>query len=368
MLFLLRENEQPSSQAHGRARFRTASAITGMIRQEKNMSDIKRVRWTEADVLALPAGEHHYFDRKSGALIGSPEFRKDMARALSAFANSGGGYLILGMADDGTFDGVPPAFKGSTPTREWLEQIISRLLDYPLEDFRVHAVEPAKPSAIPSGTVAIVVDVGDSVLAPHQAAGAVQYYYRVGGHSTPAPHFYLETLRNRLTNPILKPELQGVRVARAYACEGGAFVELILRFEVKNTGRVAAYKWRLVLDRVTGARQGDDPECFFDARQFPRTGGGVRRNGVLLDDTILPSLSVLVERDLGLVQRRNVRGANPITLPLLELLASGLTVHYRAVTETSPGEAVSRNISPLVNQAEAVRAIEASLSAEAQSR
>ena len=42
------------------------------------------------DVLELPAGEHDYFERKSGALFVSQDFRRDVAKGLSAFANSGG--------------------------------------------------------------------------------------------------------------------------------------------------------------------------------------------------------------------------------------------------------------------------------------
>ena len=72
----------------------------------------KRERWTEADVLALTAGEPDFFDRKSGALLEDREYREKIAKALSAFANSGGGSLILGMCDDGRFDGVDPMCHG----------------------------------------------------------------------------------------------------------------------------------------------------------------------------------------------------------------------------------------------------------------
>src|SRR5215218_5083825 len=173
-------------------RGRTASQASVILRQDKTMASPKRTNWSEAEVLALPVGEHDYFDRKSGALLTSGDFRKDMAKALSAFSNSGGGHIVIGVEDDGTFTGVTP-LRGKTPTREWLEQVIPNLVSFPLEDFRVHEVVPAMPSAIPGGMVLLVVDVGDSVLAPHQSDPARTYYYREGGHSKPAPHFYLET-------------------------------------------------------------------------------------------------------------------------------------------------------------------------------
>jgi hypothetical protein len=162
----------------------------------------KRDSWTEDQVLALPLGEPDAFDRKSGRLLSKPNFEEDLGKALSAFANSGGGHLLLGVEDDGTFDGVPwMTKKGRTTTREWLEQKIPALLDRPLQDFKVHEVVPSSPSGIPAGQVVIVIDVGDSNLAPHQNASNRIYYHRVGGHSLPAPHFYLDILWRRVTFP-----------------------------------------------------------------------------------------------------------------------------------------------------------------------
>jgi schlafen family protein len=160
----------------------------------------KRDHWTEEEVLALPKGEHDAFDRKSGGLLSDRELDKKLGKSLSAFANTGGGHLLLGVKDDASFDGVPE-MRGKTRTREWLEQKIPPLLDYPLQDFRVHEVVPASPSAIPAGTFVIVIDVADSPLAPHQSVSDHIYYQRVGGHSVPASHFNLKMLWQRETYP-----------------------------------------------------------------------------------------------------------------------------------------------------------------------
>jgi hypothetical protein len=194
------------------------------------MAIVKRECWTEDDVTALPPGEHDFLERKAGALLASSDFRQDMAKALSALANSGGGHLLLGVRDDGTFDGVPE-FKGRQPVREWLEHVLPELLDYPLQDFRIHEVERASPSAIPTGSAVIVVDVGDSMLAPHQSSYSKIYYHRVGGHSVPAPHFYLETLRGRDKFPgptvvaawfetVINPMIRALKNEQAYLSKG----------------------------------------------------------------------------------------------------------------------------------------------------
>jgi hypothetical protein len=174
------------------------------------MAIIKRERWNEADVLALPSGEQDFFDRKSGKIISKPSFDDDLAKALSAFANSGGGHLVIGVTDAGFIDGLPETIKGRVRTKDWIEQKIPQLLTYPLQDFRVHEVEPSAPSKIPPGHVVIVIDVGDSSLAPHQVVKNHLYYYRAGGRSEPAPHFFLELLWGR------QNKYPGQKVARAW--------------------------------------------------------------------------------------------------------------------------------------------------------
>jgi hypothetical protein len=57
----------------------------------------KREQWGEDDLDGLPAGEHDYFERKSGQgfLQDRGAFLNSVAKAASAFLNSGGGSLIL---------------------------------------------------------------------------------------------------------------------------------------------------------------------------------------------------------------------------------------------------------------------------------
>jgi hypothetical protein len=181
----------------------------------------RRERWTEPDIFALPHGEHDYFDRKSGRLFGeNPASNKDaiirtVSKALSAFSNTEGGHLVLGVTDDGTLDGVPNHV-GSTSTRDWLEQQIPNLVEPTLHEFRIHNVEKSAKSNIPKGREVIAIDVEDS-LEIRQANDCV-YYCRAGGRSVPAKHSYLEQRRQRL-RPVLDFELTEVRPINAYKCE-----------------------------------------------------------------------------------------------------------------------------------------------------
>lgn len=324
-----------------------SSTANLLLRQDAGMSGIKKERWTEEQVTALPTGEHDYFDRKSGALLKDQGFRLKFAKALSAFANSGGGHLVLGVRDDGSFDGVEP-FRGRTATREWIEQIIPELLSYTLEDFRVHEVEPAEPTAIPSGTVVIVIDVGDSGLAPHQATPDKTYYYREGGHSKPAPHFYLETLRNRLARSALEAELTDIKVTRADKFDDGLFVEMILTFKITNKGRLAAYKWALIIDQMSGSLGGREKDYRFSFSSFPMSGRS-RSGGIRLDDTILPSITLCEERDFGLQLRPQSLSKEHLIADLRAMIPAGFKLGYRVISETSPGDLHSKILAELID-------------------
>jgi hypothetical protein len=84
------------------------------------MDSYLKEKWTEEEILALPHGEHNYFERKGSSIIPDDfnnkekllKFRKDLAKALSAFANSGGGHLILGQEDDCSITGAHKIYPG----------------------------------------------------------------------------------------------------------------------------------------------------------------------------------------------------------------------------------------------------------------
>jgi Putative DNA-binding domain len=304
----------------------------------------RRDRWTEAEVAELPVGEHDYFDRKSGLLFQTDATRLlgTLAKALSAFSNSGGGHLILGVADDGSFDGVPRTFKGTVSTREWLEQKVPNLLTYPLADFRVHAVErDPKTSAIPVDRDVLVIDVGDSALAPHQClhdgGDAIKYLYymRQGGHSVPAPHFYVELLRQRLTNAALTVTEGPVDYIYGTGSDSGIVALLKLVMTVENVGRVAAYKWAIQWRDPRNLAPGRwDAYAFFDRSRLAIVDP---ESGLRVDDTILPGGSIVERFPFTVRLSQGVRGTTAIQHELWHLLED-VELDYRIATETGIGD------------------------------
>jgi hypothetical protein len=159
-------------------------------------------KWTEDLVDELPFGEDDRYERKSGAEISKQElesFSKKLAKEIGAFANSFGGTLFIGVADDNSKVGVPSIAKGRTPTDRWLENIIPALFELRLQHFRISRVElsPNTQSLLGNDRLIIAIDVYHSELAPHQCVFDHRYYYRSNSESRPAPHHYLAFLWGR---------------------------------------------------------------------------------------------------------------------------------------------------------------------------
>jgi hypothetical protein len=228
-----------------------------------------------------------------------------------------------------------------------LEQKIPNLVAYPLSDFRVHVVEPSTASRIPNGTVVIVIDFGDSALAPHQCnhgGGSAQkytYYYRQAGHSTSAPHFYLELLRQRLVNPLLRV----TEVSLSESGSSGSWSEIHLSFRVtfhvENQSRVAAYKWQLNPLRMDGFAKGRGE----DDLSFRRGSGAGIRIG---DTAILPGCTFLDEFTWSVILRP-LEPSHPAFRDEIDCMLVPTTLEYRIATETSPGEEITISLGTQVD-------------------
>lgn len=326
----------------------TLAVLNALARQNVEFDLVKRDRWTEADIEALPAEEPDIFDRKSGRLFDDQaKFLDALAKALSAFANSGGGSLILGVEDDGSFTGVQSTV-GRTSMRDWLEQKIPSLLDYPLSDFRVHTVMKGAPSKIPEDREVVVIDVGDSALAPHQSKRDHIYYQRAGGRSMPAPHFYTELLRQRPSAAELTLRPKAIRLSLAYYLEGITNVELEIDCELENTGRATAYNWALIPQRLihNGALTAQQISDQFEIDQ--KKIAVMQGKPDYPSKVILPGCKLDVSIGLGL----KFVSINQQFSALVDTIATFLwpsRLVYRLATETSPGTNLEIELKPLVS-------------------
>lgn len=207
--------------------------------------------WDEDYILdSLPKGEIDQIEFKGRKEIdlttpGITNVNQDgLGKALSALANSGGGFLILGINDKTrTIDdgGINKTIK-SNGTRAWLEDFLPVLVDPALVKLNVFEIEAGSPSSnIQTNRAIYVVEVGDSPLAPHQSVSDHIYYGRVGGKSRPLGNRMVLDILNRRKYPDLEVEFFYAHVndsnVNVVKRQGIHNVLLIL---IKNNGPVYA--------------------------------------------------------------------------------------------------------------------------------
>lgn len=156
---------------------------------------------TDELLITMPQDEDDRWEVKSAALLDpskKSELKKEIGKQVSAFANSGGGYLVLGVNNDRQLEPCEQRV-GRQPMKDYLSTMVEQSVEYPIRHFRIHRV----PFTGDSSKSVFVVAIEDSPAAPHQAKEERTYYYRIDGHSMPAPHFHVELLRNRITKAVV---------------------------------------------------------------------------------------------------------------------------------------------------------------------
>lgn len=146
------------------------------------------------EISDFPTAEDDCFEFKSSATPTS-ELKKKIGRGVTGFANSGGGVFIVGVDNDGNPDGGVSAVVGTTPIRDWIDQIIHRI--EPSPKVEIHLIDDAggRGNIHPNHSV-VAIDVAQSLIAPHMASDN-RYYIRAGAHTLPARHFIVEGIWSR---------------------------------------------------------------------------------------------------------------------------------------------------------------------------
>lgn len=154
----------------------------------------------------LPENEDDYYEYKS-SLTPNDKLKDKLQKAVSGFANSGGGFFIAGIDDKtGKADGGITLQVGRESRRDWVDKIISQV--EPLPKYSIKFLDNVGDKGfLNESHVILIVAVEESYSGPHMASDN-HYYIRAGAHTVPARHFIVEAIRAKRFN--VKPKLSHI--------------------------------------------------------------------------------------------------------------------------------------------------------------
>ncbi len=198
--------------------------------------------WREADILSLidnGVKESIELDYKQCDSLQKTEGRKrEIGKDVSAFANSAGGTIVYGVAED---KHVPTAIDaGYDPadiTKEWLEHVINSHIQPRLERFYINQVELTTTRP---GKVLYVVEIPQATTrAPHQASDN-RYYKRFNFESVPMEDYEVRDALHRQQGPDLMLKLTRIPALQlpSLGVPGTTNNHIGLSVQVENRSRV----------------------------------------------------------------------------------------------------------------------------------
>jgi hypothetical protein len=155
-------------------------------------------------------------DYKAGqALLKFNGRAKEVAKDVSAMANSAGGIIIYGISEHESFElrHRPASFSPINRrqcSKETLEQIISSNIQPRLSGLKIHPV----PLDSSPTDVAYVVSIPQSDTV-HQVTTTKRYYKRFNFESIPMEDYEVRDVLNRAARPVIEPRIGYMEVKKA---------------------------------------------------------------------------------------------------------------------------------------------------------
>jgi hypothetical protein len=209
----------------------------------------------EADIRTLierEVGESRILDYKREMYSNSDADKRDLACDISAFANSNGGFLIVGIeCDEENNKPVEVVGVDNNGLEARIESVCLDRIDEPLSngrDYRLEIIPLAN-----TDHVVLVIQIFESLRAPHMVSFQKQryFYVRHGRQSRPADINDLRALFEKVQGYMSKAEIFiAERKARPTNPNGDGFgwatlsvVPLMMRQDVVKVDRDTTYAW-----------------------------------------------------------------------------------------------------------------------------
>ena len=188
----------------------------------QNIDDLKLLIKNEVQ-------ENIHLDYKDSRAIDRKK-RHEIAKDVSAFANSDGGLLIYGIREENHLPTtLDEGVDHNKYTREWLEEVITSNITPIIDDLKIVQIP------LSSDQSSFIIKIPKSYRAPHQEQSSKRYYKRYNFKSQPMEDYEINDVRNRTftISPLVNFDIK---------IKHG----VMLYFEISNIGKVPAEKVRFV--------------------------------------------------------------------------------------------------------------------------
>lgn len=137
----------------------------------------------------------HLDYKRSSALKSS---HREIAKDVSAFANSDGGCIIYGIEEDKHLPkGIDSGVDHDKYTREWLENVVTSNISPRIDGITISQIPLSPDNSV------YIVNIPKSSRGPHQDRGNHRYYKRFNFKSQPMEDYEINDVRSR--NHTVKP-------------------------------------------------------------------------------------------------------------------------------------------------------------------
>jgi hypothetical protein len=160
--------------------------------------------------------------------------RREVAKDVSAMANSLGGVIIYGVATNPTLKSKPVRIEDVDPKCfAALDQIVNSQVRPPVA-FRKKLIPPGAPRVM-------VVDVPASEDPPHQSLYDKRYYRRSGEESIAMEHDLVAMHLGRRSGPVLAVKLETTGRIEKFHGDENMSNAVMLRILIENSGKRVAH-------------------------------------------------------------------------------------------------------------------------------
>jgi Putative DNA-binding domain len=235
-------------------------------------------------------------DYKASAALGrSDKQRDELCKDVTAFANSAGGQLVIGVEENKHVPSRVDEGAEPTITKEWVEQVIDSRIQPRIEGLTITPIQLAK------GLGFVITVPQAKSRAPHQAADK-KYYKRQNFQCVPMEDYEIRDTLRRATTPELFVALSLGDQPKfvEYAPNTEISNPITLRVLVGNRSPQPAYHTNVLLGIDDGLVISSSSGAFLPAPAVPPDHPGTGRNWVAKRLTSPPEQPIFQEADPNL--------------------------------------------------------------------